>query len=54
MNSVTDVPPDQVGAVVQTFVNTGSTTVIVEQDGNGNYTVSGSPAASDASDQNNQ
>jgi len=41
MNSVTDVPPDQVGQVVQTFINTGSTNVLVEIDGNGNFTVSG-------------
>jgi len=51
MNSVTDVPADQVGGVVQTFINTGSTTVIVEQDGNGNYTVSGSPAPSNQNSQ---
>ncbi len=48
MNSVTDVPADQVGGVVQTFINTGSTTVIVEQDMNGTYTVSGSPATSES------
>lgn len=41
MNSVTDVPANEVGGVVQTFINTGSTTVIVEADGNGTFTVSG-------------
>lgn len=41
MNHITDVPADQVGAVVQTFINTGATTVTVERDANGNYTVSG-------------
>ncbi|HVR41497.1 MAG TPA: hypothetical protein VMU84_20550 [Thermoanaerobaculia bacterium] len=41
MNTVTDVPHDDVGAVVQTFINTGATNVIVQRQENGNYTITG-------------
>jgi hypothetical protein len=40
MESITGVPAESVGQVVQDFVRDGAERVVVEGDGNGAYTVS--------------
>jgi hypothetical protein len=37
---VTDIPKDKVGTVVQDFISNGAQSVFVEQQPDGNYTVS--------------
>lgn len=41
-DSITGVPADQVGRVVQDFIDDGSTTVMVEKNEDGTYRVSAS------------
>lgn len=40
MQSITGVPADDVGQVVQDFVNDGATHIVVQKDADGTYTVS--------------
>lgn len=40
MESITAIPPDAVGRVVQDFVDDGATEVVVEKNEDGTYTVS--------------
>lgn len=44
MQSITGIPADSVGQVVQDFVNDGATHVAVQRDENGTYTVTAGPA----------
>ena len=40
METVTDVPAEDVGTVVQDFINDGASHVVVERDRDGTYNVS--------------
>ncbi len=40
MSSITGVPPGEVGAVVQDFVNDGAERIVVELSEDGTYTIS--------------
>jgi len=39
MQTISNVPPDAVGQVVQDFVNDGATRVVVQQEEEGTFTV---------------
>lgn len=39
METISGIIPDQVGVVVQDFVNDGATNIVVQQDEDGTYTV---------------
>jgi hypothetical protein len=39
-DSITEIPADQVGRVVQDFIDDGATNIVVEQAENGTFTVS--------------
>lgn len=40
MSSITNVPPGEVGAVVQDFINDGAERIVVELSEDGSYTIS--------------
>ena len=40
METVTDIPAEDVGTVVQDFINDGASHVVVERDSGGSYSVS--------------